>query len=231
MKMKYKIHREGMNIIFVLLFILLAFNVPAYLFIEYKAVPIAFIVISSILFLLVVNFFRSPRRHYKGEQENMVLSSADGVVVALEEVYEDECLHCNCIQLSVFMSVFNVHANWVPVNGVVKYVKHHNGRFLAAYLPKSSTENERSSVVISTPSGHDVLVRQIAGAVARRIVTYVEPEEEVNIEQHIGFIKFGSRIDIYLPLDSEILVKLGDKTTGGMTPIARLKPQIHNENR
>lgn len=129
------------------------------------------------------------------------------------------------------MSVFNVHANWVPVNGVVKYVKHHNGRFLAAYLPKSSTENERSSVVISTPSGHDVLVRQIAGAVARRIVTYVEPEEEVNIEQHMGFIKFGSRIDIYLPLDSEILVKLGDKTTGGMTPIARLKPQIHNENR
>ena len=122
-------------------------------------------------------------------------------------------------------------ANWVPVNGVVKYVKHHNGRFLAAYLPKSSTENERSSVVISTPSGHDVLVRQIAGAVARRIVTYVEPEEEVNIEQHMGFIKFGSRIDIYLPLDSEILVKLGDKTTGGMTPIARLKPQIHNENR
>ena len=113
----------------------------------------------------------------------------------------------------------------------MKYVKHHNGRLLAAYLPKSSTENERSSVVISTPSGHDVLVRQIAGAVARRIVTYVEPEEEVNIEQHMGFIKFGSRIDIYLPLDSEILVKLGDKTTGGMTPIARLKPQIHNENR
>lgn len=222
--MKYKIHREGLNIIFVLLFILLAFNVPAYLFIEYKVIPIVFIVISSVLFLLVVNFFRSPRRHYKGEQKDTVLSSADGVVVALEEVYEDECLHSNCIQVSVFMSVFNVHANWIPVNGVVKYVKHHNGRFLAAYLPKSSTENERSSVVISTPSGHDVLVRQIAGAVARRIVTYVEPGEDVNVEEHMGFIKFGSRIDIYLPLDSEILVKLGDKTVGGMTPIARLKP-------
>ena len=217
--MKYKIHREGLNIIFVLLFILLAFNVPAYLFIEYKPIPIVFMVISAILFLLVINFFRSPRRHYKGEVENMVLSSVDGTVVALEEVYEDECLHCNCIQLSVFMSVFNVHANWVPVNGI------HNGRFLAAYLPKSSTENERSSVVISTPAGHDILVRQIAGAVARRIVTYVEPEEEVSIEQHMGFIKFGSRVDIYLPLDSEILVKLGEKTTGGMTPIARLKPR------
>lgn len=223
--MKYKIHREGLNIIFVLLFILLAFNVPAYLFIEYKPIPIVFMVISAILFLLVINFFRSPRRHYKGEVENMVLSSVDGTVVALEEVYEDECLHCNCIQLSVFMSVFNVHANWVPVNGIVKYVKHHNGRFLAAYLPKSSTENERSSVVISTPAGHNILVRQIAGAVARRIVTYVEPEEEVSIEQHMGFIKFGSRVDIYLPLDSEILVKLGEKTTGGMTPIARLKPR------
>ena len=139
--MKYKIHRECLNIIFVLLFILLAFNVPAYLFIEYKPIPIVFMVISAILFLLVINFFRSPRRHYKGEVENMVLSSVDGTVVALEEVYEDECLHCNCIQLSVFMSVFNVHANWVPVNGIVKYVKHHNGRFLAAYLPKSSTEN------------------------------------------------------------------------------------------
>ncbi len=222
--MKYKIHREGLNIISVLLLILLAFNVPAYLWIEYKPIPIAFIVISAILFLLVVNFFRSPRRHFKGDVENLVLSSVDGKVVALEEVYEDECLHRNCIQLSVFMSVFNVHANWVPVNGTVKYVKHHNGRFLAAYLPKSSTENERSSVVISTPSGHDILVRQIAGAVARRIVTYVEPEEKVNVEEHMGFIKFGSRVDIYLPLDSEILVKLGEKTTGGMTPVARLKP-------
>ncbi len=222
--MKYKIHREGLNIISVLLLILLAFNVPAYLWIEYKPIPIAFIVISTILFLLVVNFFRSPRRHFKGDVTNLVLSSVDGKVVALEEVYEDECLHCNCIQLSVFMSVFNVHANWIPVNGIVKYVKHHNGRFLAAYLPKSSTENERSSVVIATPSGHDILVRQIAGAVARRIVTYVEPEEKVNVEEHMGFIKFGSRVDIYLPLDSEILVKLGEKTTGGMTPIARLKP-------
>ena len=229
--MRVKIHHEGRNIIFMLLFILSVVNVTAYLIMSYKIIPYIFIAISVILFLLVVNFFRSPRRHFKGDTTDAVVSSVDGTVVALEEVYEDECLHCNCIQLSVFMSVFNVHANWVPVNGVVKYVKHHNGRFLAAYLPKSSTENERSSVVISTPSGHDVLVRQIAGAVARRIVTYVEPEEEVNIEQHMGFIKFGSRIDIYLPLDSEILVKLGDKTTGGMTPIARLKPQIHNENR
>lgn len=221
--MKYKIHREGTNIIFALLFILLVINIPAYLFIEYKAIPIAFIVISTVLFLLVVNFFRSPRRHFKGDVANAVVSSVDGTVVALEEVYEDECLHRNVIQLSVFMSVFNVHANWVPVNGVVKYVKHHNGRFMAAYLPKSSTENERSTVVIKADSGDEILVRQIAGAVARRIVTYVELEERVGVEQHMGFIKFGSRVDIFLPLDTEIMVKLGDKTVGGVTQIARLK--------
>lgn len=222
--MKVKIHREGLNILLALLFLLLAINVPLYIFMESKVVPIIVITLSTIFYLLVVNFFRSPRRHFKGDQENAVVASVDGKVVALEEVYEDEYLHRNVIQLSIFMTVFNVHANWTPVTGTVKYVKHHSGRFLAAYLPKSSTENERSSVVISTPAGHDILVRQIAGAVARRIVTYVEPEEEVSIEQHMGFIKFGSRVDIYLPLDSEILVKLGEKTTGGMTPIARLKP-------
>ena len=128
------------------------------------------------------------------------------------------------------MSVFNVHANWVPLKGTVKYVKHHAGRFLAAYLPKSSTDNERSAIVIkSAKNGEDVLVRQIAGAIARRIVTYVDADEEVDISDFIGFIKFGSRVDIYLPLNSEILVKLGDTTTGGITPIARLKPRDNYE--
>ncbi len=223
--MKYKIHREGINILAVLLLILVAVNWLAYAFFEIKGIPIAFMVISGIFFLLVLNFFRSPRRHFRGEVEDAVVSSVDGTVVALEEVYEDEVLHCNCIQMSVFMSVFNVHANWVPVEGTVKYVKHHNGRFLAAYLPKSSTENERSTVLITTPKGDDILVRQIAGAVARRIVTYVEPGEQVSVEQHMGFIKFGSRVDIYVPLGTEILVKLGDKTTGGVTQLARLKHQ------
>lgn len=221
--MKVKIHREGLNILLALLFLLLAINVPLYIFMESKVVPIIVITLSTILYLLVVNFFRSPRRHFKGDQENAVVASVDGKVVALEEVYEDEYLHANVIQLSVFMNVFNVHANWVPVQGVVKYVKHHSGRFLSAWLPKASTENERSTVVIHTPTGHDILVRQIAGAVARRIVTYVEPGDTVGVEEHMGFIKFGSRVDIYLPLDTEIMVKLGDITTGGVTQIARLK--------
>lgn len=228
--MKVKIHREGQNIIFVLLFILLAINVPAYMFIDYRLISIAMIVVSVVMFLLVVNFFRLPKRHFKHCDDPLaVVASVDGTVVALEEVYEDEYLHRNMIQLSIFMSVFNVHANWTPVAGLVKYVKHHAGRFMAAYLPKSSTENERSAIVIEAANGKDILVRQIAGAVARRIVTYVEPGERVDFDDHIGFIKFGSRVDVYLPLDTEIFVKLGDKTWGGETLVARLKPAGERE--
>ena len=224
--MKVKIHREGQNIIFVLLFILLAINISAYLFIELKWISYVLIALSVITFALVINFFRLPQRHFKGDSDGVVVSSVDGKVVALEEVYEGEYLHKNVIQLSVFMSVFNVHANWVPLKGKVKYVKHHAGRFLAAYLPKSSTDNERSAIVIeSDKNGEDVLVRQIAGAIARRIVTYVEGGDQVDISYFRGFISFGWRGDVYLPLDSEILVKLGDITTGGITPIARLKPR------
>ena len=152
----------------------------------------------------------------------MVISSADGTVVALEEVYEPECLKRRCIQLSVFMSVLNVHANRFPVDGEVLLTRHHSGRFMGAYLPKSSTENERSTVLIRAANGQEILVRQVAGALARRIVTYAEPGIEASIEDHMGFIKFGSRVDLYLPLDAEIYVKLGDKTTGGVTAVARL---------
>lgn len=220
--MKVKIHREGLNILIILLLILLVINVPAWLFIRPIGIPVAFTAISGILYLLVLNFFRSPRRTYRGNRDHVVVASADGKVVALEETYEDECLHCRCIQLSVFMSVLNVHANWFPVDGTVDYVKHHSGRFLAAYLPKSSTDNERSTVLITTADGQRVLVRQVAGAMARRIVTYAVPGEEACIDDHMGFIKFGSRVDIYLPLDTEIFVKIGDRTTGGVTEVGRL---------
>jgi len=223
--MKVKLHREGQNIIIIVLLILIAINAAAMAFIDLKAISITFLVISVVLFALVLNFFRLPRRHFKGDNSDgtAVVSSVDGTVVALEEVYEDEYLHRNCIQLSVFMTVFNVHANWVPVAGTVEYVKHHSGRFLAANLPKSSSDNERSTIVIKTKGGDEILVRQIAGAVARRIVTYVEQSEEVDISDFIGFIKFGSRVDIFLPLDTEVKVKLHDKTWGGETLVARLK--------
>ncbi|MBQ9218354.1 MAG: phosphatidylserine decarboxylase family protein [Muribaculaceae bacterium] len=223
--MKVKLHREGQNIIIIVLLILIAINAAAMAFIDIKAISITFLVISVVLFALVLNFFRLPRRHFKGDNSDgtAVVSSVDGTVVALEEVYEDEYLHRNCIQLSVFMTVFNVHANWVPVAGTVEYVKHHSGRFLAANLPKSSSDNERSTIVIKTRGGDEILVRQIAGAIARRIVTYVEQDEQVDISDFIGFIKFGSRVDIFLPIDTEIKVKLHDKTWGGETLVARLK--------
>lgn len=222
--MRVKIHREGTNILIILLLMLMILNIPSWMFIRPLAIPIVFTSLSAIVFLLVLNFFRSPRRNFIGNEENIVVSSVDGTVVALEEVYEGEFLHRRAIQLSVFMTVFNVHANWFPVNGTVEAVRHHNGRFLSAYLPKSSTENERSSILIRTESGHHVLARQIAGAIARRIVTYAYPGVEASIADHMGFIKFGSRVDIFLPLDAEILVKIGQKTTGGTTVVARLKP-------
>ena len=205
--------------------ILVIVNLSAWMFIRPEAIPMTFSGISAVLYLLVVNFFRSPRRTFKGNRENVVVSSVDGTVVALEEVFEPEVLRRKVRMLSVFMSVFNVHANWFPTDGEVLMVKHHSGRFLSAYLPKASIENERSTVLIRAANGQEILMRQIAGAVARRIVTYARPGEPSNIEDHMGFIKFGSRVDIYRPLDAEIFVKIGDKTTGGITEVAHLKKQ------
>ena len=223
--MKVKIHREGTNILIILMLILIVINLSAWMFIRPAAIPVAFSSISGILYLLVVNFFRSPRRTFHGDRENVVVSSVDGTVVALEEVFEPEVLRRKVRMLSVFMTVFNVHANWFPLDGEVLMVRPHSGSFLSAYLPKASIENERSTILLRATNGQEVLVRQIAGAVARRIVTYAEPGDAANIEEHLGFIKFGSRVDIYLPLDAEIYVKIGDKTTGGVTEVARLRSQ------
>ncbi|MFA4053105.1 MULTISPECIES: phosphatidylserine decarboxylase family protein [Duncaniella] len=221
--MKVKIHSEGINILIVVMLIMIVINLSAWMFIRPAAIPTTFTVISAIFYLLVVNFFRSPKRAFHGDRHNVVVSSVDGTVVALEEVFEPEVLRRRVRMLSVFMSVFNVHANWFPVDGEVLMVRHHSGRFLSAYLPKASIENERSTVLIRATNGQEVLMRQIAGAVARRIVTYAEPGDIADIKDHMGFIKFGSRVDIYLPLDAEVFVKIGDKTTGGVSVVARLR--------
>ncbi|WP_290373762.1 phosphatidylserine decarboxylase family protein [Duncaniella muris] len=221
--MKVKIHSEGINILIVVMLIMTVINLSAWMFIRPAAIPTTFTVISAIFYLLVVNFFRSPKRAFHGDRHNVVVSSVDGTVVALEEVFEPEVLRRRVRMLSVFMSVFNVHANWFPVDGEVLMVRHHSGRFLSAYLPKASIENERSTVLIRATNGQEVLMRQIAGAVARRIVTYAEPGDIADIKDHMGFIKFGSRVDIYLPLDAEVFVKIGDKTTGGVSVVARLR--------
>ena len=151
--MRVKIHHEGTNILIVTLIFILAAIVPLWIWVRPIAWPVASTLVLGVLYFLLVNFFRSPRRLFKGEETDVVVASADGKVVALEETFEDEYLHAPAIQLSVFMSILNVHANWFPVNGEVIYTKHHPGRFMAAYLPKSSTENERSTVVIRTQIG------------------------------------------------------------------------------
>lgn len=223
-----KIHHEGTNILIMLLLVLVALSVPVWLFLPPPVLPGIFTVLAVVVYGFVFNFFRCPVRHYRGKRDGMVISSVDGKVVAIEEVYESEYLHAQAIQFSVFMSPLNVHANWYPVDGTVEYVRHHRGRFLSAYLPKASVENERSSIVISTPGGHRLMVRQVAGAMARRIVTYCRKGSESNIDGFLGFIKFGSRVDIYLPIGSEILLNIGDTTRGGLTPIARL-PEIKHQ--
>ena len=170
----------------------------------------------------MLNFFRSPFRRFPGDSENSVVASADGRIVAIEEVYEPEYFKDKRLQVSIFMSVLNVHANWFPINGTVKVAKHHKGRFMAAYLPKSSTENERSTVVIEREDGLEILVRQIAGALARRIVTYPEVGEVGHIDDHFGFIKFGSRVDIYLPIGTKVFVEMDQRVTGNQTVIAEI---------
>ena len=221
-----KIHREGTNILILLVLVLGAVNVPIWLFMPPYVLPIIFTSISFVAYLFVFNFFRCPKRNYQGQRKNIVVSSVDGKVVAIEKVKENEFLKEEAIMLSVFMSPFNVHANWYPVDGTVEYVRHHRGRFLAAYLPKASEENERSTVGIKTDSGRRITVRQVAGAMARRIVTYARRGNVSSIDGHLGFIKFGSRVDLYLPLDSEILVKINQKVKGGMTPVVRFPESI-----
>jgi phosphatidylserine decarboxylase len=175
-----------------------------------------------ILYGIMVNFFRCPIRLFGKETEHIAVAPADGKIVVIEEVDENEYFHDRRIMVSIFMSLFNVHANWYPVDGTIKKVEHQNGKFMKAYLPKASLDNERSTVVIETPEGTEILVRQIAGAVARRIVTYAKEGEECYIDEHMGFIKFGSRVDLFLPLDSKILVGIGQTTIGNQTVIAKL---------
>ena len=218
-----KVHKEGTGLLLTLFTVLFVVNVALYHTVGKGVLFYSVATVSTILFLLILNFFRSPFRRFPYDSEGLVIAPADGTIVAIEEVMENEILHRKCLQISIFMSVFNVHANWFPVDGEVLMVRHHSGRFLSAYLPKASIENERSTVLIRATNGQEVLMRQIAGAVARRIVTYAEPGDIADIKDHMGFIKFGSRVDIYLPLDAEVFVKIGDKTTGGVSVVARLR--------
>ncbi|MDO5129120.1 MAG: phosphatidylserine decarboxylase family protein [Prevotellaceae bacterium] len=219
---KIRIHREGTD---TLIYSVLAIGLVAYLlyhFVDNKIPFWSFAVIFGAAWLVVLNFYRCPIRYFEGDTERLVVAPADGKIVVIEEVMENEYFHEKRLMISIFMSLFNVHANWFPVDGKVKKVVHKDGNFHKAWLPKASEENEHADVLITTPEGEDILCRQIAGAMARRIVTYAKPGEECYIDEHLGFIKLGSRVDVYLPLGSEVCVKMGQYTTGDQTVLAKL---------
>lgn len=220
-----KLHREGYLIIAIGLEILALIQAGNYFLFTYTNWLWLFILLSLgvlVMAYLIIQFFRVPNIKCQFEA-NDILCPADGKVVVIEEVEETEYFKDKRIQISIFMSPLNVHANFNPISGVMKYVKYHKGLFLVAWHPKSSTDNERSTFVIEHANGKSVLFRQIAGAVARRICYYVQPEQTVTTGEEFGFIKFGSRIDLFLPLDSEISVKIGDVVKGRITKIGKLK--------
>ncbi|MCB0762933.1 MAG: phosphatidylserine decarboxylase family protein [Flavobacteriales bacterium] len=216
------LHREGTVILIVWFIILGAIaSIIYWLFSNNVWIYGIAFGVCLILFLLVAQFFRVPRRKVTLE-DGVVVCPADGKVVVIENVHEHEYLDREVKQISVFMSPLNVHVNFNPISGVVKYFKYHPGLFLVAWHPKSSTDNERTTVVVEDPQGRQVLYRQIAGAVARRICWYVKQGQQVEQSEEFGFIKFGSRIDIFIPTDSEIHVEIGQKVQGSITRLATL---------
>ena len=221
---KIRIHREGTNTLLYGGIGLIAVALVLWFAFSTKIPFWIFIAVFGTIYAITANFYRCPIRRFPSEDtDKIVVAPADGRIVVIEEVGENEYFHDKRLMISIFMDLWNVHANWFPVDGYVKFVRHRNGNFHKAWLPKASEENERADVMITTPEGADVLCRQIAGAVARRIVTYAQEGEDCYIDEHLGFIKLGSRVDVYLPLGTEVCVKMGQATTGNQTVIAKMK--------
>ena len=221
------IHKEGFPTILITFGVLAVVNVVVFYFSDFvsEALPIALIVsllFSADIFVFILSFFRNPKRNTTINDDH-VIAPADGKVVVIEEVEESEYFKEKRIQISVFMSPLNVHVNRYPISGMVEYVKYHPGSYLVAWHPKSSTENERTTIVVKNQKKNvAILFRQIAGALARRIVNYSKPFEMVQQGSEFGFIKFGSRVDLFLPLNAKINVKLNEVVRGGETVIAKI---------
>ncbi len=218
-----KIHKEGHRILLILFIVLVLLNISYYSFYK-KEDWVSYLItgLSVLFFLNVLHFFRSPKRRIL-KNENGIFAPADGSIVAIEEVKEDLYFNETRLQISIFMSPLNVHMNLYPISGVVDFVEHERGMHWVAWIPKSSRENERTSVVITHENGVSIMVRQIAGAVARRIVTYCKPNLKVAQGEELGFIKFGSRVDLFLPKEMNINVELDQKVKANSTVIASFK--------
>ena len=214
-----KIHNEGFKIITLFFLLLAGIDFVLIYFIPIVWIWSILVGASVIFFYLIVSFFRVPKRAVTIDG-NKILAPSDGKVVVIEEVQETEYLNDKYTQISIFMSPLNVHCQWYPINGIVKYFKYHPGKYLVAWHPKSSTENERTTIVVEDAEGRQILFRQIAGAVARRIVYFGKEGEEARQDKEAGFIKFGSRIDVFIPLKSSINVKIGENVVGSQTVLA-----------
>ena len=219
---KIRIHREGTNELTISMIALAIIGSLLWYYVDTKIPFWAFILIFGAAWTMALNFYRCPIRYFNGDTEKLVVAPADGRIVVVEDVEENTYFHDQRLMISIFMSPLNVHANWFPVDGKVKFVKHFNGNYHKAWLPKASEENEHADIMITTPHGEDILVRQIAGALARRIVTYAKEGEECYIDEHLGFIKLGSRVDVYLPISARATVTMNQPTTGDQTVIAKL---------
>lgn len=215
------IHKEGYKSIAIATILFGVINLVSFYTLSSSVPLISYLLfaITLALLLLVISFFRIPARQHT-IQEGAIVAPADGKVVVIEEVQADEYFTDRRIQVSIFMSPLNVHVNRNPVSGEVLYSKYHKGKYLVAWHPKSSTENERHTVVYKTKDGKEILTKQIAGALAKRICNYLQPGMQVKQTDEMGFIKFGSRVDLFLPLDAKIHVKIGDRPQGGVTVIA-----------
>lgn len=218
----FRLHREGNVTLILAAASLIILNSAVYFFIESETVSIILGIISIVFYGIIVQFFRNPVRTIPQFDNKSVYAPADGKVVVIEETQEDEYFKDKRIQVSIFMSPFNVHVNRNPIGGKVEYAQYHEGKYLVAWHPKSSTENERTTVVINSGQ-HEVLFRQIAGALARRIKFYVKKGQDVKQGEEMGFIKFGSRVDVFLPIGTQINVKIDDVVKGNKTVIATLK--------
>ncbi|NPD80530.1 phosphatidylserine decarboxylase family protein [Prevotella sp. PINT] len=224
---RIRIHREGNETLIYSAFVLIAVAVVLWRAFESQVPFWTFVIVFGSIWCIVLNFFRCPIRKFPIDSECSteckVVAPADGKIVVIEDVDENEYFHEKRKMVSIFMSLFNVHANWFPVDGHVLQVEHFDGNYHKAWLPKAAAENEHADVIIEATNGQKILCRQIAGAMARRIVTYAKQDDDCYIDEHLGFIKFGSRVDLFLPIDAEVCVEMGQKTVGDQTIIAYLK--------
>jgi len=216
-----KVHKAGIETINYATAILAVLILVSWFLITEQSLKFGILAIAGVIYFLIIQFFRYPQRTITLD-ENVILSPADGKICEIKETVENEYLNTKCLQVSIFMSPTNVHINWIPVPGQVTYMKHKDGEFYAAFKDKSAEENERTTTAVKIQDGREIVMKQIAGAMARRIINYVTVGDQVDQTTELGFIRFGSRVDLYLPLGTQLNVKLRDKVKGSQTIIAQL---------